>query len=101
LNEKETRAFTVGDLASSRVYYKPSKDWTQSDYDYVVLSFVSASTSQVHNILIVFERVEASNNLLSVYKSDNERNTRGFDNQEKRRENGLVKEADNYMYVSG
>ena len=93
MNDKEIKLFTVQDLASSKVYYKPANE-NQDKYnnDYVVLSFVSAQTSKVHNILILFEYIDLNSNnedendnykkflLAAAYKSENERNIRGFDN---------------------
>jgi hypothetical protein len=93
MNDKEIKSFTVQDLASSKVYYKPAnKNQEHYGNDYVVLSFVSAQTSKVHNTLILFEYVDLNINneddgdnykkmlLAAAYKSENERNIRGFDN---------------------
>ncbi len=92
INDKEIKSFTVQDLASSKVYYKPANN-NENYYnnDYVVLSFVSAQTSKVHNILILFDYIDLNSNeddsdnykkllLAAAYKSENERNIRGFDN---------------------
>ena len=69
-NNKSIEQFTVGDVTSSKIYYRLNqnefdekltnlKTNDPNEYmnpnDYIVLSFVTHETGHVHNILIIFE----------------------------------------------
>lgn len=105
---KPTTQFNLGDIASSKIYYKSSSTDLMSEdddadllsginhNDYVTLSFVSKENGNIYNVLIQFEFKDSNESadpsadlLLRSIKNVNstigrlevERNIRGYDNK--------------------
>ena len=76
--ERKISSFSLNDIKLSKVYYKPvgSSDQSQEEdsivnsNDFAVLSFISSADNTVHNVLIVFELLEKSQQMSEIYEQN-------------------------------